>query len=61
MIRESGVGVIPDADGVGQVGSLACGDALKLTFKLDRDKQRIADVKFQTFGCGSAIFDFKAV
>jgi len=48
------VGVIPDADGVGEVGSLACGDALKLTFKLD-EQGRIADAKFQTFGCASAI------
>ena len=48
------VGVIEDADGVGEVGSMACGDALKLTFKLD-DEGRIADAKFQTFGCGSAI------
>jgi NifU-like protein len=48
------VGVIEQADGVGEVGSLACGDALRLMFKLD-DQGRIADVKFQTFGCGSAI------
>jgi len=49
------VGVIKDADGTGQVGSLACGDALKLTFKLDAKKQRIVEAKFQTFGCASAI------
>lgn len=48
------VGEIEDADGVGEVGSLACGDALKLMFKLDKDG-RIADVKFKTFGCASAI------
>ncbi len=48
------VGEIEDPDGVGEVGSLACGDALKLTFKLDADG-RIADAKFQTFGCASAI------
>ncbi len=48
------VGVIEGADGVGEVGSLACGDSLKLTFKLDQDG-KIADAKFQTFGCGSAI------
>ncbi|MHC4741682.1 MAG: Fe-S cluster assembly protein NifU [Planctomycetota bacterium] len=48
------VGEIEDADGVGEVGSLACGDALKLTFKLDENK-RIADAKFKTFGCASAI------
>ena len=49
------VGTIENPDGVGQVGALACGDALKLAFKLDEKKERIADVKFQTFGCASAI------
>jgi len=48
------VGEIEDADGVGEVGSLACGDALKLTFKLGQDG-RIAEAKFKTFGCASAI------
>jgi len=48
------VGEIPDADGTGEVGSLACGDALKLTFKLD-EKGKIIDARFKTFGCASAI------
>ncbi len=48
------VGEIEDADGTGEVGSLACGDALKLTFKLD-EKGRIKDARFKTFGCASAI------
>ncbi len=48
------VGEVDEPDGVGEVGSLACGDALKLTFKLDA-KGRIADAKFKTFGCASAI------
>jgi len=48
------VGEIENPDGVGEVGSLACGDALKLTFKLDAD-DRIIDAKFKTFGCASAI------
>ena len=48
------VGEIEKPDGVGEVGSLACGDALKLTFKLDEDG-RIKDAKFKTFGCASAI------
>ena len=48
------VGEIEKPDGVGEVGSLACGDALKLTFKLDKTG-RIKDAKFKTFGCASAI------
>ena len=48
------VGEVENPDGVGEVGSLACGDALKLTFKLD-DNGHIADAKFKTFGCASAI------
>jgi NifU-like protein len=48
------VGEIQDADGVGEVGSLACGDALKLMFKLD-ENGRIKDARFKTFGCASAI------
>ena len=48
------VGEMENPDGVGEVGSLACGDALKLTFKLDKNG-RIAEAKFKTFGCASAI------
>jgi NifU-like protein len=54
------VGVIPHPDGIGEVGSLACGDALKFTFKLGKDG-RIADAKFQTFGCASAIASSSAL
>jgi len=48
------VGEVEEPDGVGEVGSLACGDALKLTFKLD-ENGRIKDARFKTFGCASAI------
>jgi NifU-like protein len=54
------VGKIENPDGEGLVGSLACGDALKLMFTLDDDK-RITDVKFQTFGCASAIASSSAL
>ena len=54
------VGTLENPDGVGEVGALACGDALKLMFKLGPDG-RIADVKFQTFGCASAIASSSAL
>ena len=47
------VGVIEDADGVGEVGNPVCGDIMKIYLKIDNDV--ITDVKFETFGCGSAI------
>ena len=54
------VGKIAQPDGVGQVGSLACGDALVFMFKLGPDG-RIAEAKFQTFGCASAIASSSAL
>lgn len=47
------VGEIPDADGVGELGSPVCGDMMKVYIKVKDD--RIADIKFRTFGCGAAI------
>ena len=47
------VGEIPDADGVGEVGNAKCGDIMKMYLKIKDNK--IEDVKFETFGCGSAI------
>ena len=47
------VGVIEDANGVGEVGNAKCGDIMKMYLKIKDNK--IEDVKFETFGCGSAI------
>ena len=48
------VGEIEDADGVGQIGNPVCGDVMRISIAVD-DKDRIADVKFKTFGCGAAV------
>lgn len=47
------VGEIPDADGIGEVGNAKCGDIMKIYLKINGDI--IEDVKFETFGCASAI------
>ena len=47
------VGVIEDANGIGEVGNAKCGDIMKMYLKIEDDI--IQDVKFETFGCGSAI------
>lgn len=53
FLNPRNVGTIEDADGVGEVGNVKCGDIMKMYLKIDDDV--ITDVKFETFGCASAI------
>jgi NifU-like protein len=53
-LNPQNIGEIESPDGYGEIGNIKCGDALRLTFNLDDDK-KINEIKFKTFGCGSAI------
>lgn len=48
-------GVLDDPDAVGEVGSVRCGDIMKIGLKIDDETETIEDIRFQTFGCGAAI------
>ena len=55
FLHPRNVGEIADADGVGEVGNAKCGDIMRMYIQVDPETQVITDVKFNTFGCGSAI------
>jgi NifU-like protein len=60
FLNPRNVGEVENADGVAEVGSIACGDALKLSFKLDENR-KIKEARFKTFGCASAIASSSAL
>jgi NifU-like protein len=61
FLHPKNTGEIENPDAVGEVGSIVCGDALKLTLKIDKETNTITDAKFQTFGCASAIASSSAL
>lgn len=61
FLHPKNIGEIENPDAVGEIGNIVCGDALKLTLRIDKKTNKIIDAKFQTFGCASAIASSSAL
>lgn len=61
FLHPKNTGEIENPDAVGEIGNIICGDALKLTLKIDRKTDKILDARFRTFGCASAIASSSAL
>ena len=61
FLHPKNAGEIENPDAVGEVGNIVCGDALKLTLKIEKATNKIIDARFQTFGCASAIASSSAL
>jgi NifU-like protein involved in Fe-S cluster formation len=55
FINPKNMGEIKNPDAVGELGNMKCGDIMRIYIKLDKDKKKIKDIKFKTFGCVAAI------
>jgi len=61
FLNPKNIGEVEHPDAVGDFGSIVCGDALRLSLKIDKETNKIIDAKFQTFGCASAIASSSAL
>ena len=53
--KPKNIGEIKNADAIGEIGNMICGDKMKIYLKIDKKAKKIKDIKFQTFGCAAAI------